>query len=612
MKDKKENTNRRFLTARGFLTAAAAAVLPILVIAAAVPAAAKESEVIEDGVFRFTADKETGALTLIGCEFEEGQEELAVPGQVVSDGRSLAVTDIKISWQYYDEAQEQEWYRAVRDIVIPASVTGEVTGLTEAFTELEYVEFKGSRPPEAVRTEPGPVFIVPDGKEEGYRQVIESEFYYSRYSDLTEKNIRVEPDIAVSREEKTERGFFDEDGLYLQVTKKAGDGTGHVSLIGLKEEKETFYELPGIVEHDGYRYEITELTVFSLVGSGAKIIVLPDTVTKMGSAVFDQELEVLFLSKNCPVIPAKMIMSEPDWCSLKYVHIPDGVETISDRAFDFTNQSVGTVRIPKDVSVGAEALGCFDEVIYGEKDEDGAKLEPAETEVKVGMLDETKLAASLSGNSKEDVVWASSDTELFEITDGGIVNPKKAGTAYAFAYTENSGLYGAVKVQIKGKLIGKGIFTYRITNAAERTVTVSKINPNVSTKVVRIPETITFQGKRYTVTAAVFNEDNPDLPLINGTHAQDNRIETIVFPKTITGTVGYLGVMNEIKTIEFKGSVAPKKVTGWMIDGGLLASQAVIRVPKKSIAEYKSAIWYGEYDEDQYGEKLEYRIEAMK
>lgn len=610
--EKKEGADYFIKAARRMLTAA---VFAVLLFAGVVPAAAKEPEIIEVGMFRYKMEEGTGNLTLIGYVPEKEESVLSIPAQVVYNGQVHMVTDIKIYWQDYGDETEQERNRAVRDIVIPASVTGEVTGLTNVFRELEYVELKGSVPPEIVSTElPGPIFIVPKGKEAAYREVMETIFYYWRYTDLTEKDIWMEPDIAVSRDEKIERNCFVEDGLYLQVTKKAGEGIGEVSLLGIRGELETFYELPGIIEHDGYRYELTELTGASLYYSGAKVLVLPDTVTKMESSVFGPDLEVLFLSKNCPVIPNGLILSEPGICGLRYVHVPDGVEKIKNRAFLYGNRNTGKIRLPEGIEIeGEDTLRCFEEIIYGEA-ADGAdentELLTADKEVTVGMLDETKLTSGLFGGSAEPVMWVSSDPDLFEISDDGAINPKRSGTAYAAAYTDQSGLYGIVKVRIKGKLIGKGIFTYRITNAAEGTVTLTKINPSASTKTVKIPETVTYMGKKYTVTAAVFDEENPNLPMINGANAKDNRIETIIFPPTITGTVGYLGEMNEIRTIELEGDKAPQKVIGWMNDGGLLASQAVIRVPEKSVRDYKSSVRYGQYDKDKYGEWLEFRIEA--
>lgn len=613
MKDK----NRRrpaspagILLAFLFLVAAAAAL-------AGRTALAEGSDAVTDGSFYYKWNEKEDGLIWIGCDWDGEAEVLTIPETAEYRGKRYRVTGADMDWRYFDGEEASALGSMVREIIFPASVSGEVVNLTGYFTGLEYIEFLGTKAPERIEAAPGPILIVPEGAQAAYRKAVRSVYDYSWLSDLTEKSVELDPDIAISREEKTEKSFFEKDGRLYQVTRKAGEPenaagkSGTVNLIGMTRKMDSYLELPGIVVNEGYRYELTGLTAFSLYGSGSKIIVLPDTVTKMEQAVFDGAVEILFLSENCPVIPSYVVEDENSDGSLKYVHIPDGVGKISDRAFFLTNRYQGTVRVPKSLDeIGKDALKCFESIIRTEA-ADGA-IVLSEKYASVGMLDEERLRAKVTGPDSDsaDIKWASSDEDIFEISKDGLVNPKKAGTAWAFAYDEKTGLHGAAEVTVRGLSFGKGRFTYRITNAAERTATVTKISPSASDKVIKIPETVTFLGKKYTVTAAIASEENSERPLIGGSHEQDNKIETIVFPKTITGTVGYLGRADHLKTIEFLGEQAPEAVCGWMDDGGFLASSTVILVPGKALEEYRSAIWYGEYDEELYGENLEYRIEA--
>ncbi|MBO5198649.1 MAG: hypothetical protein J6B85_09060 [Lachnospiraceae bacterium] len=634
------------------MCAAAVALVPLAVPGAERRVDAKcaqtEGKEIWDGMFCFQPDDSGEGLIWIGCWPEErestgsgtGEQNqqttvLRVPEQVTADGTTYPVTGISISWRSYDTQERKAFCDGIREIMIPKSVIGDVENLTTAFQNLEYIEFLGAVPPAQTEIEPGPVVIVPEGSEDAYRNAIQCVYYYGP-SDLAEKDVVLTPDVAASREDKIEKNFFVQDGLLYQVTEKAGesaDTVGCVSLIGISEKQESYLQLAGELEYEGYRYRLTKLTKFSLYHCGARIIVLPDTITEMESAVFGGRVEMLFLSAGCPVIPRNLASDEAD-LSLRYVYVPDGVTTISDNAFWGYGEEKRSIRLPDTIQyIGTRAINGFE--VIRDKAEEEAESGASETgsgiggddeasenkgssralllsagEVKVGMLEEKHLTASVAeGKAAEEIRWVSTDTDIFEISDDGFINPKKAGTAYAFAYTEGSGQFGAVTVHIRDKRIGQGMFVYRINNAAERTVSIIRISPKASTEIIRIPETVTFYGKEYTVTSVV-RDESMERPVLEGTYAKNNRIRTIIFPKSVTGKVGYLGELPCIETIIFEGEQAPDSVEGWMNDGGTLAHQAEILVPEESIKQYRSAIWYGDYDRDRYGEKLKYQIKA--
>jgi|BioPla2DNA2_1021312.scaffolds.fasta_scaffold35594_4 hypothetical protein len=58
----------------------------------------------------------------------------------------------------------------------------------------------------------------------------------------------------------------------------------------------------------------------------------------------------------------------------------------------------------------------------------------------------------------------SSDTDVFYISSKGVINPKRAGVAYAAAYTKTSGLHKGIKVTVIDKVFISGIYTYSVNN----------------------------------------------------------------------------------------------------------------------------------------------------
>jgi hypothetical protein len=304
-------------------------------------------------------------------------------------------------------------------------------------------------------------------------------------------DIPMTPTVITKAAGKIENGVFANNGLLYQVTSSAKQGTGTVQLIGITNEKKLSYlQLPKELTNNSFTYRLTKLCKFSLVRIGAAVIVVPDTVIELESAVFDKQVELLFLSKNCKVLPSNMITDENDDSSLRFVYVPNGVTTISDKAFSDIMVNEGSIILPTSIkSLGKQALYSFKYVTFLNK-KPIAKISSAiksGTTVKVNstvkstyqkalgnkisvvssknVVRSTKLTVNcsnlklntpqtstlkgtLSKGSNETVFWLSTDTDLFEISSKGVVTPHKTGTAYAIAYTRTSGLYKAVKVTV--------------------------------------------------------------------------------------------------------------------------------------------------------------------
>jgi len=76
------------------------------------------------------------------------------------------------------------------------------------------------------------------------------------------------------------------------------------------------------VTNNGYTYKPTKLYRFSLIGCGATTIIIPDTVIEMESWIFDKKVELLFLSRNCKVIPRGLISDENNESNLRFLYVP--------------------------------------------------------------------------------------------------------------------------------------------------------------------------------------------------------------------------------------------------------------------------------------------------
>ena len=470
--------------------------------------------------------------------------------------------------------------------------------------------------------------------EAAYSKVIHEYMNYGVWSDLHEKTIDLTPTIAAAETSDIEYGCFSMDGLIYQVISSAKGKTGAVQLIGVTGMLDYSYlALPEKVTNNGYTYKLTKLCSFGLIACGATAVKVPDSVTEMESGVFDYKVELLYLSKNCRIVPSFLTTDENHASNLRFVSIPEGVTTISTRAFYGSSENENSIILPTTIkTLGEGSLKGFDLVTFLNKKPIGnissaiksgatvkvnkasvstykaslgskAKVIEAKNVVKAAKLSVSKnslqldtyktykLTGTLTKGSNETVFWFSSDPGIFELSSNGTINPKQAGTAYAIAYTRTSGLLKAVKVTVANKLITKDIYTYRINNAKLKTVSLYSVKPKDTTKELSIPETVSFGNASYKVTGACADPDHPEVPIISDKYAE-NKITKITFPKTITGEVGYLGILKNMKSIVFLGTKPPEWIKSWNGDGGLLSFQAVIYVPKNCVNAYNKVILY--------------------
>ncbi len=605
-------------------------------------ARADEKEVIlSDNIYQYViTNEDRKEVSLIGLTVTEAREEVTIPGKVVLNGQEYTVATLDISWDYYNNSAYQDFYQNVKKLIFADDFIGTANIPAYVFPNVRTMEFLGTVLPKEINVSlsnrflhSDVVFIVPKGCEDAYRKVISESISYYNGSDLYEIDIPVTPTVISKGTESFEYNVFAKDGLLYQVISSAKAGKGKVQLIGItREKKYSYLNLPKELSCNGFTYQLTKLCKFSLVHIGATVIVVPDTVTEMDRLVFDKKVELLFLSKNCKVIPSGMIADENDESHLRFVHVPEGVTTISDQAFnDFMKnegsiilptsiKSLGkkslysfklvtflnkkplpgiadainkgtTVKVPSSViSTYKKALGSKISVVAAKNVVKSTKLKVSHSDINLSTIETPTLKGTLSSGSNETVFWLSSDDNIFEVSSKGVVNPKKAGSAYAIAYTRTSGLLKAIPVTVTDKLITDGIFTYRVTDAARRTVSLCMIKPTASTKKLTIPGTITYNKKTYTVTGAIADPDDSSKPLIPANYS-NNRIESITFPKTITGRVGYLGELKSIKTITFQGKTPPASIEYWFNDDGYLAFHATIYVPKGTVSAYSSILW---------------------
>ncbi len=474
----------------------------VLLIPPYIAHAAEKQPVYQEDIYRFIiTDEAKKEVTLIGIEVTDAQKELMIPGTVSINQQTYTVRLVDLQWEYYQNSSYQEFYDSVEKLTIADTFQGTLDNPQDAFGNVSTIEFLGTTVPQKVSVStsnrsqnPDVVFIVPVGTEAAYRKVIEESLYYYNGSDLYEMDIPMNPTIIAKGTTDIENGVFARDGLLYQVTSSARLGNGTVQLIGITNEKKYSYlNLPKELTNNNYTYQLTKLRRFSLVRIGATAIVVPDTVTEMDSAVFDKQVELLFLSKNCKVIPSHMITDENNECSLRYVYVPEGVTTISNQAFSNSMKNAGSIILPTSVkSLGKQSLYSFKYVTFLNK-KPIAKLSAAiknGTTVKVNssvkkayrkalgskistvssknVVKSTKLSlnrsslllntaqiftlkGTLAKGSNETVFWLSTDTGIFEVSEKGVIKPKKPGVAYVIGYTRTSGLYKALKITINNK-----------------------------------------------------------------------------------------------------------------------------------------------------------------
>lgn len=615
-------------------------------------------DVYSDGIYRYIiVNEEEKKVKLIGVEISEVIEELNIPGKAIINGEEYTIDSVYFYWDYYEGYAK--FYKGVKKLNISDDFRGVLDHPNNAFPNLNTIEFYGKNVPKKVdvslsnRDLKDFLFIVPKGMESVYSKVIRIYINYYVYSDLYEQEIELAPTIVSGKRKNIEFSCFTIDGFVYSVIESAKNGVGKVRLVGITHSlKRDYVKLPEKVSYNGFTYKLTSLGRFGLVGCGARVIVVPDSVTDMQNAVFDRKVELLFLSKNCKVIPP-MITDENDSTNLRFVYVPEGVTTISDYAFYDIPENTASIILPSTikkvgkkslytfklvtflnkkpldnvasainndttVKVNHTAISSFKKVLGNKISVVAAKniikakeLKVDKEEMKIGTIKTVKINATLTKGSNETIYWLSTNPDIIEVSSKGVITPKKAGTAHVVAYTRTSGRHKAVKVTVTETTFDDGIFTYRITNPSKKTVTLCQVRPDSKLKTISIPETVSYKNVKYTVTDVIANPDNTALPLITEEY-KNNKVKEIIFPKTIKGKIGYLGILNSIKTITFKGTTAPEAIIDWHLDGGLLAWQAVIYVPKGCINSYLSSIWMSyernSYQEIHYGGYMDYNI----
>lgn len=628
---------------------------------------AQENTVYSDGVYRYIIiDEVQNKVKLIGIDKTGGIDEFYIPGKAVINEKEYTVSLVDIDYEYYANEKYTMFYNSVKKLNIADDFIGTLKNPEYAFQNLNTVEFYGKKTPEkvmisisnrSIKNRKHFLFIVPKGTENAYEKVIEFSIFYSVVSDLYEFDIELTPPIVSDNAKDIEYTIFAIDGFIYNVIESAKNGVGKVRLFGITDWrlKKDYLELPEKVSYNGYSYKLTSLRKYSLIGSGARVVVVPDTVTDMESCVFDQDVELLFLSKNCKVIPSALITNTFEdgvYTNIRFVHVPEGVTTLSDYALACTPTNTSSIILPSTIKkVGKQSLYAFKLVTFLNKkplDKVASAINKGTTvkvnesaiktfkkvlgnkisvvaaknivktkdltvnnkEIKINTIKTATIKATLTKGSNETIYWLSTNPDIVEVSSKGVITPKKAGTAYVVAYTRTSGKHKAVKVTVTEATFDDGIFTYRITNPSKKTVTLCEVRPDASVKTLTIPETVKYKNVKYTVTDVVANPDKTSIPLIPEKYS-NNKIKKIIFPKSITGKVGYLGVLKSIESITFNGKSAPEVISDWYKDGGILAWQAVIYVPQGCINSYISSIVLSyelSYQETHYGCHMDYNF----
>lgn len=470
-------------------------------------AAAKE---FTDGIFTFTIlDENTKTVAVTGCHPDVTSEKVEIPGQVEYLNQTYTVTSVtgRPELFYHDEEIDKPY--KVKTIILPSTITGNVTGIDWYLPDLEAVVFEGNTAPVKFELRSVDVVIyVPTGTVNTYQKVTKATYEYSR-SDLYEATFDLVPNIVEAGAKDVEANDFWKDGYLYQVIKKARFGTGKVKLLG-NYNKSTYVKLPGTVTNGKYKYKLTQLGSISLCGSRAKYFVIPDTVTKMERYVFDDFATHIFLSKKCTTIPSQLIAGgENGEISLKYLYIPEGVKEINANAFSRASfKNLNSMIIPSSVqTIGQDAFASIKTIAFMNSkpvknlvkalgsdkksfiyDNSNAKSKIIKTSanskktyqkalkkyaykityktkksvVKTSSLKVSKTSVTLvkgkksaikallsSKKANETVQWSSSDSAIAKVSTGGTITAVKKGSAYVIAYTQTSGLYQLIKVTVK-------------------------------------------------------------------------------------------------------------------------------------------------------------------
>ncbi len=494
--------------------------LVLCVVFGATNAEAKDSAIYEDGIYRYQITNDIKKeVTLIGFEIDDSTEELIIPGKTIIANKEYTITQFSLQYSYFNNK-----YNGVKKIIVSEDFEGDFI-IWSSFYNVKSYEFKGNIPPKTIKIhyfhsgdwkDLNVAFKVPAGKEEDYRKNIK----FILENSGNEYEYQIEATIVTSDKEDIEYLFFQADGLLCQVIKSGATGSGEVKLVQSYKSDYGYYKLQDTVKYNGYDYKITKLGSFSL-GARNQVISIPDTVKELESEVFNQYPEIIFLSKNIKEIPANIISvyDEDDYSYLKFIYVPEGVTTIKDKAFEIFMMNKASIILPKSItSLGKNSLYGFKLVTflndkpivnitsaiencttvkvsknglnqYRKLLSNNILMEEAKNVVKSTSLSVNKkninintatsytLVGTLSEGSNETVFWNSSNNDIFDISSKGVVNPKRAGTAYAVAYTRTSGLHQVVKVTVTEALKGSRVLTLVREDRVGRTTGTSVVIP---------------------------------------------------------------------------------------------------------------------------------------
>lgn len=443
----------------------------------------------QDGIYHYEIiDEAKKVVRLVKIEVPEDTDIIEIPGEVDIHDSEYKIAE---AWLY-----KQERSYSVRKIIVSDSFTGELSHISSNFPDVDTIEFLGTSLPEKVylrvNNDRGPLdflILVPKGLESSYKKIISSELEYANGGDLTEKYVTLNPTVVSKVSEDIEYGLFDKNGIIYHVTKSGKDKTGEVSWIGFRDKnKDTYLSLPEIVTNNGYSYKLTEIASFGFINSMANIIVIPDTVTKMGGGIFDSHARLIFFSKNCKELPGWMF-HEGTHSNIEFVYVPEGVTTILREAFYFGMKS-GSIILPSTIkklemdslysfklvtflnkkpisniksALGADTtvkvnksavstykkeIGSKATVVNAKDIVKATKLTLNKSKLSMTIKETSTITAKLTKGSNETVYWMSSDEDIVNVSSKGVVTAKKKGTAYIVAYTRTSGLHKAIKVTV--------------------------------------------------------------------------------------------------------------------------------------------------------------------
>lgn len=443
----------------------------------------------QNGIYHYEIiDEAKKEVRLVKIDLPENTDTIEIPGEVYIHDSEYKIAE-------YDLI-DQEKSSSVRKIIVLDSFTGELVHSSYDFPNVDTIEFLGRKLPKrvylGVRNGIGSLdilILVPKGLESAYKSIISSSLGYENGGDLTEKSVTLNPTVVSKVTEDIEYGIFDKNGIIYQVTKSGKDKTGEVTWIGFQgKNKDTYLSLPETVTNNGYTYKLTAIDSFGLINSKAKIIVIPDTVTKMGGGIFEPGAQLIFFSKNCKELP-RGLFYYGTYSYVEFMYVPEGVTTISRDAFNFGMKS-GSIILPSTikklergslsdfklvtflnkkpisniksalgeettVKVNKSAASAYKKVIGSKATVVNAKdivkatkITLNKSKLSLAENETTAITAKLTEGSNENVYWMSSDEDIVKVSSKGAVTAKKEGTAYIVAYTRTSGLHKAIKVTV--------------------------------------------------------------------------------------------------------------------------------------------------------------------